>query len=244
MRRLIQQEPSMRLQRVLRMRQEKVDGGQEPVKKLWKSFSRLKVFEELRESLGAPLGVRRRCAYCSDSNAADVEHFRPKEDFPENAFSFDNFLLVCPECNRKKNAQFPVDHDNRPLMINPLFDDPWDSLFFVPTTGMLDSRIISAQGTRSPKGAATLDVLAGIINSDSRLIGRARSWGELVQKLQDVLSSNLQLPPTQQAIFKDIDDYGLAEWLLNREGKEVGQVADLRLRYRDRWKMIRDLPRA
>lgn len=50
-----------------------------------------------------------RCAYCDDSDtygggyrAYHVEHFAPKEKFPELCFNYDNLLYACPWCNRAK----------------------------------------------------------------------------------------------------------------------------------------------
>ena len=47
-----------------------------------------------------------RCAYCDDldkygggSKVYHVEHFAPKEKFPELKFQYDNLLYACPFCN-------------------------------------------------------------------------------------------------------------------------------------------------
>jgi len=52
----------------------------------------------------------RECAYCEINPtwcACTVEHIKPKLDYPENNFDWENFLMCCPNCNRKKNDSFP-----------------------------------------------------------------------------------------------------------------------------------------
>lgn len=51
-----------------------------------------------------------RCAYCDDldkygggSKVYHVEHFAPKEKFPELKFQYDNLLYACPFCNISKS---------------------------------------------------------------------------------------------------------------------------------------------
>lgn len=177
MRRLVRAACPPSVLTVLAARQAKVDGGAS-VAEEWKSFSKLVAYRDLRNALQAPLGARRRCCYCSDSLGADVEHFWPKDEYVGKAFDFDNFLIACPACNRKKLARFPLDAAGLPLLVNPVFDDPWDSLYFVPTTGLIDARIVAADGaqvTRSPKGIATLEVLGDQINGDPARIARQRN---------------------------------------------------------------------
>src|SRR5437773_2194602 len=41
----------------------------------------------------------RRCMYCEDSCADEVEHFRPKELYPDACFVWENYLFSCGRCN-------------------------------------------------------------------------------------------------------------------------------------------------
>lgn len=63
----------------------------------------------------------RRCAYCEDSVADEVEHIYPKDLFPEKVFLWENYLYACGNCNGPKNNQFAVYcTDNRALQrVNP-----------------------------------------------------------------------------------------------------------------------------
>lgn len=49
-----------------------------------------------------------RCMYCEDSAADEVEHFRPKDLYPELVFVWSNYLYACGPCNGPKNNRFAV----------------------------------------------------------------------------------------------------------------------------------------
>ena len=233
---------------VLTRRQTALDADPARVQQSWKSFTRLKAYATLRSTLAEPLGARRRCAFCSDSRAADIEHFWPKSAYPERTYRFDNLLLVCPECNRAKLQKFPLDVAGMPLLVNPSADDPWDVLYFVPTTGIIDARIVSIDPSgapvREPRGAATMKVLGPILNSGPVLEGRKQSWIALIDQLRLVLTGDTDLPATQAELFGHADLFGLGEFLMNREGKESSAVRELREASPERWQQLRDLPRS
>jgi uncharacterized protein (TIGR02646 family) len=103
----------------------------------------------------------RRCCYCEDSAADEVEHFRPKDLYPAVAFQWANYLYACGPCNGPKNNHFaiisrggvlkdvtrkPKDPvvppiKGRPALIDPRSDDPLqfmtldlvDTFWFVPS---------------------------------------------------------------------------------------------------------------
>ncbi|NOK17598.1 aminoglycoside phosphotransferase [Corallococcus carmarthensis] len=50
----------------------------------------------------------RRCSYCEDSVADEVEHIWPKDLYPERVFVWDNYCYACGPCNGPKNNQFAV----------------------------------------------------------------------------------------------------------------------------------------
>lgn len=39
------------------------------------------------------------CNYCEQNEAIDIEHIAPKSLFPQSAFVWENYLLVCKNCN-------------------------------------------------------------------------------------------------------------------------------------------------
>lgn len=50
----------------------------------------------------------RRCAYCEDSLASDIEHIWPKSLYPSLVFDWQNYLYACAPCNRVKGARFAI----------------------------------------------------------------------------------------------------------------------------------------
>lgn len=72
-----------------------------------------------------------RCAYCDDLDAYGggyhayhVEHFAPKERFPELEFDYDNLLYSCPWCNRAKWDIWPSDNSKINIVGDEGFVDP------------------------------------------------------------------------------------------------------------------------
>jgi uncharacterized protein (TIGR02646 family) len=70
--------------------------------------------------------------YCSGSESAQVEHYRPKTTYPEQALTWENFLWICGICNQAKVNRFEA--ANPP--INPVDDDVW-AHFFIDQFGNL-----------------------------------------------------------------------------------------------------------
>lgn len=86
-----------------------------------------------------------RCNYCErkishcDSNAAVIEHYRPKAHYWWLAYDYENYTLACSTCNLAKSKDFPlfnnqpkIEYSNRseignekPLLINPFFEEPY-----------------------------------------------------------------------------------------------------------------------
>lgn len=70
----------------------------------------------------------RKCAFCEgfpeDNGNIEVEHFHPKSLYPEEAFSWENFLPCCRKCNGAKDAH---DTKTQPI-INPYMNNPEDHL--------------------------------------------------------------------------------------------------------------------
>ena len=65
-----------------------------------------------------------KCMYCeskvSHSYFGDIEHIRPKDQFPDLEFNWDNLGFVCAQCNNAKLNQW---HHDTPY-INPYDEDP------------------------------------------------------------------------------------------------------------------------
>ncbi|MBK7758736.1 MAG: hypothetical protein IPI35_20530 [Deltaproteobacteria bacterium] len=104
----------------------------------WKAKSpKLKdTFDEVRAALEAMASGHARCMYCEDSLGTDIDHFWPKADFPDRAFTWENYLLACSYCNSNlKRNQFPRDAAGQPELLDPTVDEPAEHLFFLPGNG-------------------------------------------------------------------------------------------------------------
>jgi uncharacterized protein (TIGR02646 family) len=106
-------------------------------------------FRAVRKALDEMCSGARRCCYCEDSVADEVEHVRPKDWYPEMVFEWENYLYACGPCNGPKNNKFSVFHPTSgevvplervrgvssraprtgdPLLINPRIEEPLDYL--------------------------------------------------------------------------------------------------------------------
>lgn len=65
-------------------------------------------FDRVKQALQAMCSGVRRCAYCEDSAADEVEHHRPKILYPEYVFAWPNYLYACGPCNGSKGSRYAV----------------------------------------------------------------------------------------------------------------------------------------
>jgi len=66
------------------------------------------LFGPLKELLAGMCTGNRRCAYCEDSFADEIEHMRPKDLYPQETYAWANYVLACGPCNGPKNNRFAV----------------------------------------------------------------------------------------------------------------------------------------
>ena len=69
------------------------------------------VFRRVRGRLADICAGARRCGYCEDSAADEIEHIKPRDLYPETVFVWENYLLSCGLCNRSKGHRFAVLRD-------------------------------------------------------------------------------------------------------------------------------------
>lgn len=115
-------------------------------------------FLEVRRTLQAMAGGRNRCMYCEDNEGTDIEHFWPKSEHPEKAFSWSNYLLACSYCNSNcKRTRFPMSN-GQPELIDPSADDPSQHLRLLPSNGKYNAI--------GPKGIPSIEIFD--LNGDVR----------------------------------------------------------------------------
>ena len=100
-----------------------------------------RTFDDIKSKLDVMCRGPRRCMYCEDSVADEVEHFKPKDLYPENVFVWGNFLYACGPCNGPKNNRFAILDVNDDLVnVTRPHGDP-----VVPpqagTIGLIDPRV-------------------------------------------------------------------------------------------------------
>lgn len=66
------------------------------------------IFDEVKRALDRMCAGARRCAYCEDSAADEVEHVRPKDLYPQVVFAWSNYVYACGPCNGPKGSHFAV----------------------------------------------------------------------------------------------------------------------------------------
>jgi uncharacterized protein (TIGR02646 family) len=69
-----------------------------------------------------------KCAFCErkvEISAGRIEHFRPKSQYVDLTFDWNNLLYACEVCNNAENKgnKFPLDCDGSQLLIDPTDED-------------------------------------------------------------------------------------------------------------------------
>lgn len=95
-----------------------------------------------------------QCGYCEEACHGDVDHFRPKNKFPEKVYAWDNWVLACHTCNQMKYDKWPpggyVDPCAKTALKRPesYFDFDTKTGELLPQRGLNASRYRMAQQTR------------------------------------------------------------------------------------------------
>ena len=66
------------------------------------------VFDAIKAKLTEMCSGARRCVYCEDSVADEVEHIHPKDLYPGMCFQWENYVYACGNCNGPKNNKFAI----------------------------------------------------------------------------------------------------------------------------------------
>lgn len=82
-------------------------------KKTWGKSN--KTFDEIKEKLRSMSNETKRCSYCEDSYADEIEHIYPKDIYPEHTFVWENYLYACGPCNGPKSNQFALINPDQTL---------------------------------------------------------------------------------------------------------------------------------
>ena len=77
-----------------------------------------KTFDEVKLGLIQMSSGAERCHYCEDSKADEVEHFLPKDVYPDQCYSWSNYFYSCGSCNGKKDNNCAVIDTQNGQLIN------------------------------------------------------------------------------------------------------------------------------
>lgn len=83
-----------------------------------------------------------KCAYCGLSDTNYLDHYLPKDKFPEYAVHSHNLVPCCSYCNEKKSTLF-LDDDNNRKIFNPYFEEVGGEPIINCTLECLDTTVKS-----------------------------------------------------------------------------------------------------
>jgi uncharacterized protein (TIGR02646 family) len=160
------------------------------------------VFRVVRAKLTAMCHGARRCMYCEDAPADEVEHFRPKNLHPELVFDWSNYLYACGICNGPKNNKWGVLAQSgstvtkvsrspdspvlpppagSPALIDPSLEEPLDYLFLdLQTLLIVPKPGISARDRA--RADYTIEILD--LNKDFLQESRESAYGAYLSHLE------------------------------------------------------------
>jgi 5-methylcytosine-specific restriction endonuclease McrA len=165
-----------------------------------------KWFKPIVESLNEWAGPGARCMYCSGSESAEVEHFKPKSVFPKEALIWENLLWTCGVCNRFKGDRFPPTTEQGESLINPGIECVWD-FFFIDEFGNLTPLWRDDENLLDRRATITENILK--LNRQALQEARQSSLCDLRQKVEDVLALHSAGKLTPQDIARRIK-----QWLI------------------------------
>lgn len=126
--------------------------------RLYTNARQTKWFTKITTTLATISGPGERCMFCSGSEASQVEHFRPKAVFPNEAMTWTNFLWVCGICNQHKSDHFPPATEPGGRFIDPTIENPWD-FFEFDQFGNLCARWNDALDDLDPRADTMIQLL-------------------------------------------------------------------------------------
>jgi 5-methylcytosine-specific restriction endonuclease McrA len=183
----------------------------------WKAFRPLAACRPVVDELTRMAGTRNRCFYCSDSRAADIDHYVPITVDYQLTFAWNNLLWVCPECNRRKSARFPTE-DGEPQLIDPTKVDPWYYFTLATKTGWVAPRFRGEiEDIFGRETLAVLDTLNFEVVAEGRaeVIHRLRTAAELAASAPDRAAAAGDLWREV-----DYDERGVSAWFALWDGQK------------------------
>jgi len=114
-----------------------------------------KPMASLRELLMRPVSVA-RCPFCGISEASTLDHYLPKEQYPQFAVHSQNLVPCCSHCNTRKGKQFLNIETGDRLFLHPYFDTVPEGQFVSLTITLGADTLSLAYSPQQPHGMAKL----------------------------------------------------------------------------------------
>jgi uncharacterized protein (TIGR02646 family) len=143
-------------------------------------------------------GLGERCMFCGGSEASQVDHFKPKANYPRDAMVWENFVWICGFCNQHKGNDFPLDATGATILLNPLDDDVW-TYFRLDKFGYLSPRWDAALDDFDPRAKKTEDTIK--FNRQAAQEARYARFKQLEQSCNDWLALHTANAITAHEIF-------------------------------------------
>lgn len=177
------------------------------------------LFRVVRQTLAAMCHGPRRCGYCEDSAADEVEHIRPKALYPELCFEWKNYLYACGPCNGPKNNQFAVfsrqtgavvevtrkrgqplvpPEPGDPVLIDPRSEDPLQYLELDLIDTFIFLPLADPGSAEHRRAEYTMDVLR-LNDRDYLVVARKAAYETYRRLLRDYVSNKRSGSPTAMA---------------------------------------------
>lgn len=105
---------------------------------------------------GALLGrpVVFRCPFCGIGESSTLDHYLPKEQYPEFAIFPLNLVPSCGVCNNRKRDHVLIDGTDVRMFLHPCFDTIPDEQFLVARTRIEADALVISFRLRRPEGMA------------------------------------------------------------------------------------------
>ena len=159
------------------------------------------------------------CPYCGESKIEEVDHYVPKEDYPEFTLYPYNLIPICNKCNKRKSSKFLDNIGNRQF-INYYYDEI-DDLDFVKVRIQYDKNNI--QKTIKIKYTADYNK---ITNKYLREIIRSHYINlKLLNRFEDAASNEVSELIMTLISQTERREYKIRDWIqMTIEGKKNKQL--------------------
>ncbi len=144
----------------------------------------------------------KKCAYCEQIEAGTVDHFWPQEHYPDRRWDWENFILACDGCQRKKLSQRPIDEAGH-QMINPRQDEPLRYLTIDFKTGLLSA--LPTWPKDEARANLTLEILAFSKRPALKEERRGKLW-DVLAYIYQVIKPETSAQDSQRA-WKNLLDH-------------------------------------